>query len=203
MTSYNLEKRVSRDYYKYQYNSWTTPTLTANGTLGGTSYAVTSANQYSSEAAYKAFDKNNSTQYTTNGNTGTLTFYSPLPLNVTKIKIRNGYASGYIRPISSIGVYGSNDNTTYIKLRNIDYTNTNKTVSSEWEFSLDSYTGGYKYIRFNTTGDGSYARITEMTITATSVEIINGTESDYDYYIDTNKTYGLYNSGKSYGLIRK
>ena len=181
--------RKERKYYKYQYETWTQPTLSANGNLGGYSFACTQSNAYNSEYAYLAFDSSNSTQFTTNGNTGSLTIYNPNPLNITNIVITNGFQSSYVRPISSGSIEGSNDNVTWTTLGS--FTNTNKTVLATWSIDLSGNTGFYNYYRFNLVGDGSYARITEMTITALEKTIIESTSSDYDYYEDVNVSYPL------------
>lgn len=184
-----LPTGFNRKYYKYTYKNWTQPKLTTNGTIGGSSFAVTQSNLYNAEYAYCAFDANESTQWTNNGNTGYLVFYNPMPLNVTKISVMNGFDSSYTRPISSGTLLASNDGNSYKTIKT--FTNSNKTAKGVWNIDASSNTGYYKYYKLNVTGDGSYARITTLTVTAKERSIVEGTESDYVFFKDKYTSFGI------------
>lgn len=178
-------KGVVKRYWKYI--NFVQPVLSANGTMGGDSFACTQTSVYESEYAWKAFDNNESTQWTNKGNTGSLTFYSPQALKVTNINVMNGCTSGYVRAIRSGSVYGSKDGNSWIKLK--DFTNSNYNLKGVWNIDLTNNTSNYKYYKIDVVGDGSYARITELNITAQKV--VEGTASDYDYYTDVLEYKGV------------
>lgn len=183
--TYKLPTKTVRTYYKHV--DWTQPVLTASNTLGGDSFACSQSNLYDKEYGYLAFDSSTSTQWTNNGNTGSLTFYNPKPLNVTKLTVMNCTNSTYTRPISSGKLLGSNDNSSWQNI--ITFTNSNTTAGSTWDIDLSSNTKCYKYYKLDVVGDGSYARIAELTITAQ--QVIKSTKLDHDFYEDKLIYYGI------------
>lgn len=193
----DLYLNTKTKYYKYVdiYGDWTQPVLTDNGTLGGESFAVYGTS-YSSEYGYKAFDGKQNTVFTNNGNTGSLIFYSPIPLKASNLHIMNGYESGYVRPISSGVVSGSNDNNDWTVLK--EFTNTLTGVKAEWDINLSDNEKAYKYYKIDMVGDGTSARITELTITAQELlrtETVESTSDDYDFTkIDGKIALGLLNN---------
>jgi len=198
----------TRKYYKYQYSTFVQPILSANGTLGGNSFAVY-INQLgdSSCVASRAFDNNASTFALILGPregypdypNGYITFYNPIPLQVSAITIvpRSGYQR--IRK----GIFqGSNDNITWSDLYTIN-TTTNDTatynINSQdaykyhriWIVQSD-YTANYYYY---------YTAFTQLDITAQERLVVESTESDYDFYKDiyTYKAMKSYEKGQYYG----
>lgn len=173
-------------YYKYTYEAWTQPVLSANGTLGGNSFAVAQSNVNDSDYAYKAFDNNSSTQFTNKGKTGSLTFYNPVPIKVTNLHIMNGFNGSYVRPISSGVVSGSNDNNGWTVLK--EFTNTLTGVKAEWDINLSDNKKAYKYYKVDIVGSSDFARITELTITATQqTGSVESTSADYDYTVGSGQ----------------
>ena len=102
---------------EHTYSSQTQPTLTADGTVGGSSYAVRVSSTSSGHNAFKAFNGT-----ITNGddcweaNTRTLTdwleFYSPYKLKVSKITFKNR-AGSYFTTYSKLKLSASNDGVKY------------------------------------------------------------------------------------------
>lgn len=176
-------------YYKYQYKNFTRPNITSNGTMGGSSFACTQTNLYESEYACLAFDGSNTTQWTNNGNTGSITFYNPNPLNITKLTVMNGCTSGYVRPISSGELLGSNDGTNFTSIKT--FTNSVTGLKATWNIDLSSNKNFYKYHRLSVKGDGSYARITELSITAQERTVTNGSKNNYDFFETVDKYYAI------------
>lgn len=129
--------------------TWTQPTLTSNGTLGGDSFAVYSSRQYTANYyAYKAFDGNSTTNWLINtANVPTkvdLDFYNPNPINVTNIEITN--RSGYDTYATKADVYGSFDNVNFTLLASVE-NSTATTALAKWNIDLSSNNKYYTYYR--------------------------------------------------------
>lgn len=188
-------------YYKYVYTGWTQPTLSSNGTVGGSSYAVRANSEYSSSyAAYRAFDKNNGTIWAESSvtNSGVLEFYSPVLLKVLSINITNRSES--INTWRTGSVLGSTDGASYFTLAS--FTNSNATAGSTWSITINNKTP-VKYIRIVTgslMNSSHTLSVAEMKINAqqTSGRTIEGTSSDYDYKVDITKEYILCRKAKQY-----
>ena len=118
---------------------WTQPTLSANGTLGGDSFAVSLTNEYSSTyAAWKAFDNNSSSCFWTSIIPADLIIYNPVPLSVTAL---HWEVYDYNRRPTDWEWYGSNDNETYTLISS--GTNTSN------DFTLNfTPSSAYKYHKF-------------------------------------------------------
>lgn len=176
---------IERKYYKYQYNTWTQPVLSANGTIGGDSFACTQSSYYdSSLMAWHLFDSNDSTYYESNGASPYVIFYNPVEINMTQLDILWRSPSSQNSATSTISIYGSNDNSTWTTLAsNITQTTLNNTTLS---VDLSSNTEYYKYYKVqNTTPYQSvYWYAASFTITAVTKEIVEGTAQDYDFYED-------------------
>ena len=150
---------------------WTQPALSANGTMGGNSFAVSSnRTQYSACDVYGAFDgstvDDNKLFHTEQGvTTGYIDIYNPIPLNITNFTIWN---QGNANRASSAGViYGSDNGSDWIQITT--YTNSVQTASGTWDIDLSSNTKYYKYYRIESASGGSdsYWTIKEIKITAT------------------------------------
>ena len=136
---------------------WTRPNLTANGTLGGDSFAV-SATRYSTRYAYYAVDSSTST-YWRPSSTGTVeyTLYNPNLLKITQMVFTY---TGTSYRASTVTVQGSNDNTNW------------ETVTSSYSgtttgtLDMSSNTKGYKYYKLSLVTYSSAIRMSNMEITA-------------------------------------
>ncbi len=155
------------------------PVLSANGTLGGDSFAVAASSQHANipGGAWNAFNGTNTgvndCWHSSGVNNEWLTFYNPLPINVTKLTItnRNTTTSGDWHLVGSGTVYGSNDNSNWEEL--VEFTNPNTTTdcgNASWEIDLSSNNKSYKYYKLQVNpveGDG-YVIIGKLEITAGS-----------------------------------
>ena len=136
-------------------SAWERPNLTANGTLGGNSFAVTSSLNSSDE--YKAVDGSTSTYFSFPRFT-TFTFYNPTPLKVTQLIAR--YPSSYYGKITD--VVGSNTNSGWNTISFSRSGTTTETIT----LSNSTY---YKYYRITLDrGSSSIStmRLGELLITA-------------------------------------
>lgn len=143
------------------------PVLSANGTLGGSNFAVYSSNAYnSSYQMYLAYDNNTSTYYHSASGLPTLKFYNPNALKVSALTFTNDNNTNYY--ITSFSLYGSNDDSIYTFINN--YTNSNGTGGSTWSNYISS-TEFYKYYRLNITGTrgNTYCSFAELDISATYI----------------------------------
>lgn len=157
--------------------TWSQPTLSANGTIGGSSMAVASSRQpYTSNTdVWKAFDGDASTASSSwypagTGSSGIpiiLTIYIPTAIRITNFMFTNGSNSNTAP--NALTIYGSDNNSSYTQLKT--YTNTNQTASSTWNVSLSGYNNGYykyyqiKFTQWNGASVGG-RRIKEIDITA-------------------------------------
>lgn len=158
-------------YWEVEYSSYggvetafVQPVLSANGTLGGASFAVYSSSVLSAGCEmYKAYDNNTSTYYHSASGLPTLKFYNPAPLKVSELTFTNDSTPGYY--ITGFSLYGSNDDSIYTLIGS--YTNSNGTGGASWSKSI-SNTEFYNYYRINitsTTGN-TYCSFAELDITA-------------------------------------
>lgn len=141
---------------------WEQPILSANGTMGESSFAVVASSESSaSYAAWKAFDDNSSnTQWRPSSctTTQTYTFYNPVAINVTKLEYEFTTTT-YTTTIDLIE--GSNDNTNWTTISKAD------TTDSAIVTSALTNSAFYKYYRttFAAKSSGNY-RLKNMSITA-------------------------------------
>lgn len=171
---------AERKYYK----NFVQPTLSSNGTIGGDSFAVqASAETTHSTAggkAWNAFD-NDSNTYWGSGGTGrtqSIIMYNPQGLRVDKITVTNWHNN---RTATAGNVYSSNDGSNWVL--SCYWKNSDSTGDSSWVVDVGSL-GFYKYTKFETTAGNwdiqGYFAFNQITLTA----VLQGTESDYDFYED-------------------
>ena len=200
-TFYNSKTR----YYKYVNTPFIQPTLNANRTVGGNSFACYYSSTYSpgstNHEGYHAFDKNLATYWhSAGGMPQWLGFYNPDPIKVTKLTITNPNANN--QNVTAGKVYASNDNNDWTDLG--DWTCPNNQAYAKWDINLSSNTNAYKYYRIYVTAcnyyhsgyHAYYAVITEVEITATQTSLVESTSSDYDIEVEGNAFYTM--GGKMY-----
>lgn len=127
---------------------WTQPVLSSNGTIGGSSFAVYSAQEYAAyQPLWKGFDNSTSDvgsiRFTT-GSTGEVIIYNPVGLNISNINFTTTSANGASGATGT--VYVSNDNTTWTEITSFSQA----TASNNWSIPL-SYNGYYKYLKLSVT----------------------------------------------------
>lgn len=125
------------------------PILSANGTMGGSSFAVDAINLYAGQFAYQGVDGNITNQIHSTGVDGTppnrpldFRWYNPLPLNVTQINLTAISAHPGRIPNDYI-IYGSNDYINWVLLAS----GTNSTVGNISIQIPEANRGFYKYGR--------------------------------------------------------
>ena len=185
--------KVNIDGYKYykkeiQNVAWTQPKLTANGTMGGTSFACNQSASYSSTTiAFRCFNGDTTTSGETNRwqinnlNTSTeyyIYWYNPVALNISNLKVWNEEANLVVKGYT---LYGSNDNSSWTAIKS--GTNTVTTAKTAWNIPVSMSTE-YKYFRLGCKPNSTTAiEVMEIQITATTKqeEIVEATEDDYDF----------------------
>lgn len=175
---------VSKEFYPDFYNkcleeyqnesnipfgvSWKQPILTANGTMGGNSFAVEASSQYDATVpAWKAFDGTGTSNWvaTTGVIPSWITFYNPVALNVTKLTILNR-ASDNDGVITAGEIQVSNNNSDWVTIKTFSNSVVGNTTA--WEIDLSNNTEFYKYYRINGTSFArNYISIGEVKIQAT------------------------------------
>ena len=143
------------------WQTFTRPNLTADGTLGGDSFAVSASSVYASTApAWRAVDGSTSISYYWSPNYSdsnpTYTFYNPNWLKVSQIRMT--YTNNSYRA-STVTIQGSNDN--------VNWTNLSSSYSGTTTGTLTiNNDNGYKYHRLAFVRYDTFLRLAEMTITA-------------------------------------
>lgn len=164
--AYTIMKRVKR-----YWRAWQQPVLTANGTMGGDSFAVSSnVNSTSGRELWKAFDgnSNNDDRWQSVSTNGTVTFdfYNPQPLKLHSLVLNYGNGESYYYPKEVI-IQGSDDGNSWNDLTTL----TNNAYAASFNIQVNS-SYGYKYHRlkfvsFNGyNSDNMYVLIRELIITA-------------------------------------
>lgn len=134
---------------------WVQPTLTANGTLGGSSFAVSckdfASNDSSNAAAcdaYCAFSSDESKYWRSKTSTSYIIFYNPVPIKIKSIYCRTNINTttkqSFGAPESGT-IYGSNDGSTWTTIKK--FTNTK---TGAFSVAVGS-TMFYKYHKFEGT----------------------------------------------------
>lgn len=189
-----LTSKTERKYYKYEDEPWVQPVLTANGTMGGDSFAVSATNNNEGEP-YRMFDGDTSSSYycQCRAESGTITFYNPQKICVTNINITGWTDSNW--QVKNCVLSGSNDGISWEQIS----TYNDAFISYNWALSNTNY---YKYYKIDWVRNGSYGLLwREITLTATVEIVEESTEQDYDFYIDSNKYLAIksYERGQYYG----
>ena len=170
--------------------AFTQPTLSTNGTIGGSSFAVKGSSEQTGYGRYawKAVDGNTSTFWGSSvSNQGWLEIYNPNPLNITSVSWQN-YNASY-RP-TTMRIYGGNTEESLQVL--MDFSNFS-TSSATTTINMSSNTGYYKIYRFETLGQAySNTSLTcvELSITATE-QIGAESKTAEEVWQETVGTYGV------------
>ena len=154
--------------------AWEQPIITEDGILGGNTFAVGVAPNYTEyKKIYLSFQKGLSA----NGGgaiTGAASYRAYIIYNPTPIKITNLHIKNVNKQQTKGGtVYGSNDGATWIKIK--DYTNTQLASRGEWDLDLSDNNKFYHYYKVDN-GNKSVSDpvnawyLGEITITATQKE---------------------------------
>ena len=177
---------VKNEYYKIG-ETFTQPALTANGTVGGNTYAVRSGTVYSDDkqyTTYKAFDGNSSTLWASRSmGYEWIEFYAPDMIYPTSITVTNRPNSQ--NSFSSGTFYGSLDGVKYFKMG--DFTNDNNNPSGIWSVQIPS-PRACKYIKLDVKGFKSIHTIGVIQITINGNYIEKVTQNDYNH-VETTKCY--------------
>lgn len=140
------------------------PTLSADGVLGGSTFAVYASSTVDTRVAYKAADNNSSTVWcpAISGGGYFYVWYNPFPLKVSSINISNRsdvsgvYIIGYT-------LYGSNDNSTWVTL--VNGTNNVTGQGASWIATIpEGNRGFYKYIKMYISSASDTGDMTQGTL---------------------------------------
>lgn len=204
-----LVQNSKRFYWKretaYDVVSWTRPNLSANGTIGGSSFACAAINEYSGKEAYKAFDSATTTDWEPINKTAYpqwIEWYNPNALKTTQIVVVHGERKSlgqsyiYNNFIKDWKLQASEDGNTWIDIASGTVPSSDIRFLKSLTITI-SNSNFYKYWRFNTlsiygsgsTSNRNYVEIFDIAITATQkvprTIVVPGTETDYDYYTDS------------------
>lgn len=155
-------------------NTFVQPILTASGTMGGDSFAV-SAQYLGAYYDWYPFASNANTNqaytWAKSGNSGNYDIYNPTAFKIQSIEITNRN-EGSPRSINGGTVKGSNDYSTWTDITT--FTNSTLGQNQTWTIDVNSSVA-YKYYRLSvTSNDSSYIGIGKIKINATSEILIDG-----------------------------
>ena len=177
MANYILRREK---YWKYTYQDWTQPVLTAAGTMGGDSFAVAQSSSYNSIDFWKVFKETSSQWHANSGLPQWVSWYNPKPMLVTKLYFP-AHGSGQIK---NFVIQACDDNSSWADI--LSYSNTNSTAAFEVDLSANETP--YKYWRiyisscYYSSGGKYYALIQAgFTITAQEKIVVKGTKEDHDF----------------------
>ena len=168
-----LEKEMGEMVDTPLYKSWTMPSLTADGTLGGDTYAAeASAAVVNGYNAYKSFDGTHGGANTfaaiAKTTSGSLTFYSPVKLKVTSLLFKNSTSSVAKNLPVTFEIFGSNNGTDWTSLVSGNYESTVTSATQEVhipESKYDVTNVGYEYFKiYVENGGGTNIDFPEITI---------------------------------------
>ena len=149
------------------------PTLSANGTIGGDSFAVEKVGNSYNGDAYQTFDGSTSTAFRPYVNNG-LIFYNPKPINITNLACNVAYSN---EGILKGELYASNDNSTWKLIDD------NIGGAQTWSTNINMQ-GSYKYFKLMSTSvTGGRGSVAELIITATEYTEVWQTGTPQDYTI--------------------
>lgn len=158
-------------YSSQQELPWTQPVLSANGTIGGNSFACAASSNQST--AYKVFDNSTSSAFvSTASQPSWIEWYNPYPLKISQIKIATQLQGVvYQGALGDFYIQVSDDGINWTTV----YTGSNRTSTSV-TVNL-SLSDAYKYWRlyclnaiiYLTAYTNQPVEIDEITITATQI----------------------------------
>lgn len=138
--------------------AWTQPTLTANGTMGGDSFACDQSGYWTEDngnkqEAWRMFSEGNTSEWQINNVSTSSTywakFYNPEVIKISKFQVVNSAledVSNYIP--AKIVLYGSNDDSTYTEMGVL--TDITTTASAVFDLYL-THSDWYKYYKIEVT----------------------------------------------------
>lgn len=215
-----MVKETVRKYYKYETRPFTRPNLTHNGSVGYDEYACYATNTYNdTRQAWKAFDEDTGYGYDLSwmgANTPvpkTIVFYSPNPIHVESLRIRNSTFDGTtgrhhiidytVRAADSLDD-AINGNVLAIG------SNSENGAGAYWDIDLSEQTiqvdsGYHKYWSLTSTtaasGGKNYVAVANIDfIDATQKVPVESTSSNYDFYKDF-QIYKAVQSGSTYKAV--
>ena len=155
-------KEIKTKYYPKV--TWTQPTLTTNGTMGGSSFAVSTTCEVNVSSAWKAFDGSTSTYgycyfNAPNNNKGDYILYNPKPINITQLTINL-----YI--VTQVTVYYSDDGKTFTQCGYLSRGSTWGQATVVVNVDTGNTFHKYYKIYFNNTAGVSQPQIYDIKITA-------------------------------------
>lgn len=158
----NTIYRQKNEPQPFAEQEWTQPVLSANGTMGGSSFAVsvTSTGSAPDNNTYLAFDNNDNTITQVGNGTTTLKLYNPNKLKISQFSYSFGaYGKNW-------EVYGSDDNSNWTQITVSQNPNAN---SGTVILDNNNYFNYYKIVFQN----GAAMSLNVYTITLTATEGIN------------------------------
>lgn len=164
VTVKHIELQTPEETFLLAYNTrFVQPTLSSNGTLGGSSFAVASSPRGSTtdtknKEAWGAFDGDDTTYFRGNDRTAWITFYNPQPLVVKSIEILP-----FFKGHEYVQISGSNNNSDWDPLFEKNY-GSSATVS-KYETALNT-AKAYKYYKITFRSTADYAHMASININA-------------------------------------
>lgn len=188
---YKAIKPIDRKYYKIL--PWTQEKFSSesdNGVLGGDKFAISVPSYLSPYYSWYAYDGIDDYQHGWCSRTITvdvdgLTIYNPNPLKISTLEIHHFTGTVYVYRAYQGKLMGSNNGSNWTQLTSWSVADTDEDADViTLSLSLDTAYKYYKIVPI-ATHSNKYWGVQELYITAD--QIIESTESDYDFYEDVEQ----------------
>lgn len=177
-------KILSKLFYRIEDETFTRPNLSADGTMGGSAFAVSAIGYSYASYIYKAVDSSPSTCWQISFSTTPVTssnpiwyiLYNPEALNIKSLTVTSPANTSnegmkYHRTIRNATLQGSNDNSSWEDITSVS----GEGKKANTVFNCSTNTKYYKYHRILVTAVNPYSpnksyyglNITDISITAT------------------------------------
>lgn len=173
-------------------SNFTQPVLSANGTMGGDSFAASASSEYSTWKAWQAFNGETTGNEGWESNSTTdawIQFYNPTGLKVSQLDLLNFYRDIATFKYEGGSVEASNDGTNWVQLCTFT---ANQTAGGTTTVSVNS-SNFYKYHRINChKATAGYIILQEITITATYISTpASGGKTAEEWWQEQVTNYGV------------
>lgn len=201
-------KNQTRKYYKQVDTVWTQPTLTENGTFGGSNMAVDwslGGNNYSSGTPYTAFSPNTGGLYVYADEYKTwmrIFIYYPTPIKVTNISFRVDTVNSASGPATNTKFYAGNfKGDTLNLLKDIGTVNDGSSYSGDISVST-MYQYFVLYAENGGVGNADSLNISNILINGMHTDITEVKVSeDWTYYKDVD-VYSAIDANNTYNVVK-
>ncbi len=185
------KKEYCKEYYDwYLTKTMSEPVLSVNGNFGTDEWAVSAVSFNSAWDAYNATNASTNTPWHSEEGNSPFNYYvySKTPFKLTTVNFTNrADDTQNVYPVSSVTIYGSNNNSTYTSLGT--FSNNVTAANASWSVTVNANTA-YSYYKIEFTTSSSYCAMKYIHLNGQPVTtLVSGNTRTYT----GNYTYKLLN----------